>query len=47
VVESFEEYLMSETLAISVSWEETGAADGVALSMGDKTCTARVEKVRS
>ncbi len=46
-VESFEEYLMSETLAVSISWEDNDgdAANGVALSMGDKACTARVERV--
>ena len=42
-VESFEEHLMSETLAVSVSWETD--APGAVLAMGEISCTARVEKV--
>lgn len=40
---SFKQHLMSETLAVSVDWDEEGG--GTELSLGGVACSARLEKV--
>ncbi len=40
---NFEQYLMSETLAVSIDWNQEGS--GTDLSLGDIACSARLEKV--
>jgi isoleucyl-tRNA synthetase len=41
-VDSFDDYLMAETLAVSIDW---GAKEGAKLSIGDADCVVALEKV--